>query len=243
MHYAKHLLAGCCLVTICLLLTGRSVLAQDAKSGLPDNGYKIGESADAKKQVTVNKNARKDVTKQQARLEDLQGNVTWRPDETASWQKARRKQHLGIGAQIWVTGVGHAELSFEDGSLLRLGNGAVVTLQTIARDAPDEVTRIKMSSGLATLLTGQGATGYDINTLFLNVKVAGVSRVRIGVADTVEVGVRHGLATVEGKQGKTLLHSGSFISVRSKEAPYDLRGLPRPDTWERWNDERDYRLH
>lgn len=244
MSYAKDLLAGCCLVTICLLLlTGQSVLAQDTKSKLPDNGYKIGESADAKKSVKASKNTIKNELQQMARFEDLQGNVTWRADETANWQKARRKQHMGIGAQIWVTGSGHAELRFQDGSMLRLGNGAVVTLQAVAREASDEVTRIKMSSGLATALTSQESSVFDINTLFLSVKVSGRSRVRIGVADTVEVGVRHGLATVEGKQGKTVLHAGSFISVRSKEAPYDVRGLPRPDAWEFWNDERDYRTH
>ena len=244
MSYPKDLLADCCLVTICLLLlTEQSVLAQDTKSGPSDNGYKIGESADLKKPVKASKNTLKNELQQMARFEDLQGNVTWRADETASWQKARRKQHPGIGAQVWVTGGGHAELRFQDGSLLRLGNGAVVTLQAIAREASDEVTRIKMSSGLATVITNQESSVYGINTLFIAVKVSGRSRVRIGVADTVEVGVRHGQAAVEGKQGKTVLHAGSFISVRSKEAPYDVRGLPRPDAWEFWNDERDYHTH
>ena len=238
--YTKKGFVCLCLVTTLLVPAGTSVWAQDNGNVASDPGYKVGESKRADKSKLKPRNLR------QARFEDLQGNVTWRTDERGDWQKARRKQHLEDGAQIWVTGIGHAELRFGDGSLLRIGNGAVVTLQTIAQPgptSPDALTRIKMSSGVLTALPSPEASTFQIDTLFLAVKAAARSRVRVGVTDIVEVGVSQGAATVEGKQGKTILHAGNFLALQSKDAPYDLHRLPRPDDWERWNEMRDHHLY
>ena len=57
-----------------------------------------------------------------ARFAYVQGNVTWRPDSAASWSKATNNLPLRQGAEIMVTEGGRAELQFDDGSALRLGD-------------------------------------------------------------------------------------------------------------------------
>jgi hypothetical protein len=177
-----------------------------------------------------------------ARFNYVSGKVTWRPDENASWSKATENLSLRPGAQIWVTEGGRAEVRFDDGSLLRLGNGAVITLQTLYRDEQGEFTQLKMSSGLVTLRLQQESSIYQVDTPLFTLRAAGPARVRLGVADTEEVGVRLGKATVEGSQGKTTLHAGDYLSLRDADASYSLKSLPAEDSWERWNDERDRAL-
>src|SRR5262249_11559699 len=94
-------------------------------------------------------------------------------------------------------------------------------------------------SGIATLRLKSERSIYQVDTPMISIEANEPARVRIGVADTIEVGVRLGRAVIEGGQGKTTLHAGDYLSLRDPDAPYDLRSLPRADSWERWNDERD----
>ena len=207
-------------------------------------GYRVGEkprSADQAAPTDVP--ATKPVPAiRQARIEYVSGKVTWRADENATWKKASRNEPLKQNAQIWVTEGGRAELRFEDGSLLRLGNDSIVTLQTLYRDDQGPFTEIKLVSGIATLEVRAEKSVYQVDAPFLTVKTSGPSGVRIGADDVIEVGVRRGHATIEGAQGKETLYSGDFVSLSSSKAPYTLRALPAPDSWDRWNDARDREL-
>jgi hypothetical protein len=231
------------LVGILCLVSGPS-LAQNG-GATSDQGYKVGEKSQpaqaTDKPATGDKQAAVE-TKRLARFDYVSGNVTWRADDGATWQKAKSNQPLHEGTQVWVTDGGRAEIRFDDGSLLRLGNGAVVTLQTVYGDTEGEFTQIKMVSGVLTLRPKQERAVFQVDTPFNTVKTSGPARVRIGVSDQVEVGVRLGKATIEGKPGKTVVHAGSYLVMRDAQAAYDMHNLPAEDSWERWNDERDHQL-
>ena len=62
---------------------------------------------------------------------------------------------------------GRAEIRFNDGSLLRLGNDAVVTLQTVYGDADGEFTQIKLVSGLISLRPKLERSVYQIICNFI----------------------------------------------------------------------------
>ena len=176
-----------------------------------------------------------------ARFSYVQGNITWRPSASADWSPASVNLPLRQGAQVWVTG-GRAEVQFDDGSLLRLGNGAVITLQTLYSDTDGEYTEIQMNEGLAALRLRHGDSIYQVDTPFASVKSAGPSKVRVGVGESVEVAVAGGSAAVEGSGQKTVLHSGDYLDLSDAEAAYQVAVLPDADSWDRWNDDRDRQL-
>ncbi len=177
-----------------------------------------------------------------ARFSYVQGNVTWRTSDGAAWSPATVNLPIRQGAQVWVTNGGRAEVQFDDGSLLRLGNGAVATLETLYSDGSGEFTEIQMNEGLSTLELRPSKSIYQVNTPLVSVKSEGPSKVRIGVDSDVEVAVRSGRAAVEGRGRKTVLESGSYLDLADAEAAFEPGGLPDPDSWDQWNDARDRQL-
>jgi hypothetical protein len=174
-----------------------------------------------------------------ARIAFVQGNVTWRTDDSTDWSAATVNLPLRQGAQIWVTDGGRAEIQFDDGSLLRLGTAAVVTLQTLYSDSDGEFTELKMTGGLASLRLRHDHAVYQVNTPLGSVKAAGPAALRIGIGNGLEVAVQSGKATLEGAQGRADLQSGDFLDLVDSNSPYTVRDIPRPDSWDRWNKERD----
>lgn len=227
------------LVGSLLLLAGVSLSVGSPARAQDSDSYRIGEHEATVPSRADTGNGQPSSAPRLARFDYVSGNITWRLDDRASWTKAAGNQSLRQGAQIWVSEGGRAEIRFDDGSLLRLGNGAVVTLQTLYRDDQGDFTLIKISSGLATLRLRREHSIYQVDTPVVSVKADGPARVRVGVADRVEVGVRLGHAVIDGKQGKITLDSGDFLALRDAETPYTRRTLPSEDSWECWNDERD----
>lgn len=225
--------------------TGRFIVAALAAAGLclahpvlaQDDGYHVGENHSAPPaRSTVSP------THRVARIEYLSGNVTWRPNEGARWTRAETNRGLNESAQLWVEDGGRAEVRFDDGSILRLGSNSVITLQTVFVDAQGEYTQIKMNSGIATLEPREERSVFEVNTPFLAVKTIGPSRIRIGVGDDVEVAVSRGRANLEGPQGKATLSAGDFVSLLNDDSAYAVKALPAPDSWERWNEDRDRKI-
>ena len=177
-----------------------------------------------------------------ARFASVRGNVTWRADEGLEWSQATTNLPLRQGAQIWVTDGGRAEVQFDDGSLLRLGSGALVTLKTLYSDQDGEFTQITVTEGLATLRARHERGVYRMDTPLVSVTARGPARVRLGVSDGVEVAVREGQASIEGGLGKATMQNGDYLDLRDANTPYDARRVPGEDNWDRWNDERDAAL-
>ena len=174
-----------------------------------------------------------------ARFLSIKGNVTWRADEGLEWSQATINLPLRQGSQIWVTDGGRAELQFDDGSILRLGNGALLTLKTLYSDDEGEFTQITLNEGLVTLRAKHDRSVYRFDTPTVSVTAHGPARLRLGVSEGVEIAVRQGQANIEGAQGKSTLEAGNYLDLPNAAAPYDPRRLPREDSWDRWNDVRD----
>jgi len=229
--------------SVCLI--GGAAQAQDSGAA-KDQGYKVGENKQANvvdDQLPLPQADKAASTGQRfMRFDYVSGNVTWRAAENGAWSKATVNVSLHEGSQIWAADGGRAEIRFNDGSLLRLGNNAVITLQTVFSDAQGEFTQIKMVSGLATMRLRREHSLYQVDAGGVSVKATGPAEVRIGMTKETEVGVRMGQATIEGKPGKTVLHAGNYVAVGSTDAPYSFTKLPAEDSWDRWNDERDRKI-
>jgi hypothetical protein len=174
-----------------------------------------------------------------ARVSFAEGNVSWRPDDSSSWSQATPNLPLQQGAQVWVTGRGRAEIQFDDGSNMRLGNDAVVTLQSLYSDSQGEFTELKLNDGTSSLHLKDKYSIYQVDTPFDSVKAAGPARLRVDVGSEVSVGVRTGSATVTASGGDTTLRSGDFVALRNAQDSVRVSSLPRDDAWDRFDDERD----
>jgi hypothetical protein len=173
-----------------------------------------------------------------ARFSYVSGNVTWRPDGDTDWTAGTVNTPMRQGAQVWVGDGGRAELQFDDGSVIRLGSGAVLSLETLFSDTQGEFTELKMTDGLASMDLRTDHSIYQIDTPHGSVKSVGPSRVRVGVDEDVEIGVREGSATLDGAQGKMDLHTGDYVDVRDDSTPYAIAVLPGEDSWDKFTDDR-----
>ncbi len=177
-----------------------------------------------------------------ARVSFVEGNVTWRPDDSSAWSPATINMPLQQGSEIWVNGGGRAEVQFDDGSDIRLGNNAVATLQSLYSDTQGEFTELKLNDGTSSLHLKDKYSIYQVDTPFESVKAAGPARLRVDVGSEVAVGVRTGSATISTSAGDTALRSGDFAVVRDAQDSPRIEGLPRADAWDRFDDDRDAEL-
>lgn len=177
-----------------------------------------------------------------ARFTYIKGNVSWRTSDKEGWASASVNLPLRQGAQIWVEGKGRAELQFDDGSLLRLGNSALITLQILYSDTEGTFTEIKQHEGLATLRLRHKLAVYQIDTPFASVKAAGPARIRTGVGQSVEIAIQQGDATIEGSMGSYRVRENDYLLLESGESKIEARRIPRADGWDQWNLERDEEL-
>jgi len=167
-----------------------------------------------------------------ARFSFLNGNVTWRASDDKDWSTAAQNTPMREGSQIWVSDGGRAEIQFDDGSALRLGSGAVVTLQTMYSDPKGEFTEIKMTDGLGSLDLRSNHSIYQVDTPHGTLKSTGPSMIRLGVDDDVEVGVREGTASFEGPQGKIDLKTGDYTDVTDDTTAFAVSAVPPTDSWD-----------
>ena len=174
-----------------------------------------------------------------ARLKLVTGAVTWRADSGLDWSDAAINMPLRQGAQVYAPPGARADVQFDDGSIMHLGGGALATLHNLYSDADGEFTQITLKEGLASFRLKNALSVYQVDTPLASIKSVGPARIRIGVHDVIEIGVKDGSATIEGQQDKATLTAVSFLSIRDTTSPYAVTKLPPDDTWEKWVSKRD----
>ena len=99
------------------------------------------------------------------------GQFSWRATDGDSWSAAAINLPMREAAQIWVTDGGRAEIQFDDGSYLRLGNGSIAVLKTLYSDQDGEFTEINLTEGLCTLNLRHLGSVYQVDTPFATYQV------------------------------------------------------------------------
>ena len=223
------------------LLTGVAIalfVAASAPKVFAQDGYKVGEAGSSPAPSAPAAPSPQTGTRM-ARIEFVSGSVTWRPDTTSDWKPARVLTALQPGAQIWATGSGKAELRFDDGAVVRIGQGATATVETLFSDAKGGFTRISVDNGSATLNARAGRGVYQLDLPLYAVAASGPVRLSIRTDRESRVIVRSGKAVVQSDKGKVQLSAGDTLSLASPDAAFVVRTAPASDSWDRWNDDRD----
>lgn len=174
-----------------------------------------------------------------ARVSFFDGEVSWRPGEDVSWSDTACNLPLRQGAQLWLNPGGRAEVQFDDGSMLRLGNDAIATLQTMYADSEGEFTEIRLNSGTASLRLTNSMSNYQVDTPIGSVTASGPARLRIDTTNGLRVVVRQGQAQVQGDAGQVTVVGGQYLSLNGPTSPYSVARAPGEDGWDRFCDQRD----
>ena len=173
------------------------------------------------------------------RFSIVQGPVSCRPTSKLKWSRAAINEPIRQGAQVFVPARSRAELFFDDGSVIRLGGGAFVTMQTLYSDDKGEFTEVKLNDGLASCRLKNKSSIYQVDTPFCSVKAAGPAKFRCGFRKDVEIADQDGNLTIEDPQDTENLAPGQFAVLRDPNSPIIVSTLPPDDSWEQWNHNRD----
>jgi hypothetical protein len=123
--------------------------------------------------------------------------------------------------------------------MVRIGQGATATLETLYNDASGGFTRISVDNGAAMLTARAGRGVYQLDLPLYSVAASGPVRLSIRTDRESRVIVRSGKAVVQSDKGKVQLSAGDTLSLASADAALVVRSAPASDSWDRWNDERD----
>jgi hypothetical protein len=178
-----------------------------------------------------------------ARLSYMAGTVTFQPQgEETDWVPADLNRALTSGDKLWVEQGGRTEIQTVN-SVVRLNGHTNFSFLTVDGDT----TQIQLSLGMMTVnLTGLGPTEtYEIDTpqVAFTLLRPGLYRVEVNEAgDTTVIRVRagDGEATADGKASP--VHTNQEAVVKGTPASYDMHGVPNPDEFDAWGNERDAKV-
>jgi hypothetical protein len=225
-----------CLLLLALLLSG--LLLPNLKAQAQDPNASTSQTTDPATQDGDDATPANVGPVRMVRFKLVTGAVTWRADSGIDWSPASINLPIRQGAQVYVPTGARAEVQFDDGSMMHLGGGALITFHNLYSDADGEFTQLTLKDGIVSFRLRNKFSVYQVDTPLASVKAVGPARIRIGVRDIVEVGVRYGSATVEGQQDKATIKAKGFLTIRDTTTPYTVTALPPDDTWEKWIDKR-----
>jgi hypothetical protein len=177
-----------------------------------------------------------------ARLNFIQGSVSFQPAGTSDWLDANPNRPLTTGDQLWADQDSRGELNL-GGSVLRISGQTAVSFLNLN----DQAVQIQVAQGSADLrvLHLEDNENYEIDTpnAAFSILRPGEYRVDVsqdGTSSVVSVDTGDGEATAGG-QAYNVARGQQYIFSGTDEISYDAEALPEPDDFQRWNLERDQR--
>jgi hypothetical protein len=177
-----------------------------------------------------------------ARLNYVQGSVSFRPGGVEEWAPATVNYPLTIGGDLWVDQGARAEL--------HIGSTAIrLTPQTSFSflNLDDRTVQIRLSQGslLVRLQRIAGGEIFEVATPNGAVTLARPGNYRVDVDSdrvTTTVTVRRGEGEIMSAGAVLPVRSGEAVFLVGGDAPtYDFRDPAPPDEWEAWGSARDAR--
>ncbi len=172
-----------------------------------------------------------------ARLSFIDGDVQIKPEDSPEWIPVSINMPLRGGDRIWVPGKGRAEVQLAGGPQVRLDERSFLDILNLERDS----AQLYLSAGRAYVNFSPDRSRFvQFDTPVSSVRAYDRAVFNVDVTNgETDISVYNGMVTVDSREGRTSIYSGSMISLGGDYA--DLVSLGRPDEWERWNMDRDRR--
>ena len=165
-----------------------------------------------------------------ALVASLQGDVQYRVNSSADWQKVQVDQALCAGEQVRVAGYSRAALVLNNDTLVRLDQHTTLTLTGLS-DNKDK-TWIDLLKGIGHFIS-RVKQKFEVSTPFVNAAVEGTEFV-VAVDDSQgAVSVFEGRVRVSNSQGELVLTNGQRAVAAKDQAP-ELKLLARPRDAVQW---------
>ena len=177
-----------------------------------------------------------------ARLNFIQGSVSFQPAGTSDWLDANPNRPLTTGDQLWADQHSRGELHL-GGSVLRISGQTAVSFLNLN----DQAVQIQVAQGSADLrvLHLEDNENYEIDTpnAAFSILRPGEYRVDVspdGTSSVVSVDNGDGEVTAGG-QAYNVARGQQYTLSGTDQVSYDAEALPEPDDFQRWNIQRDQR--
>ena len=171
-----------------------------------------------------------------ARLNFIQGSISFQPAGTSDWVDANPNRPLTTGDQLWADQDSRGELHM-GGSVLRIGGQTAVSFLNLT----DQAVQIQLAQGTADLrvLRLEDDESYEIDTpnLAFSILRPGEYRIEVnadGSSSVVSVVNGDGEVTAGG-QAYNVARGQQYSFSGTDEVSYGSEALPQPDDFQQWN--------
>jgi hypothetical protein len=172
-----------------------------------------------------------------ARIVLVDGDVMFRTPDDNEWLPVVMNTPLDEGDALWVSAGSKAEIQIADGSIIRVDGDSQLDLIAIE----ENFTHLHLASGRLYLRTALKTANNSLQIDADDTTVLPDARTRLRIdmlANRQEdVSIFKGSAYVEGNGNRTRVRAGEHIAL--EEGHSELLPLNQPDSWEKWNSERD----
>ncbi len=177
-----------------------------------------------------------------ARLSWFEGEVSFsRADEPDGWQFAAVNYPLTLGDRVWVGRDARAELQLLGATAWLAPESELSVL-----DLTHDVRHLSLPWGTATFrirdLDREEVFEVATPNVSVTFETPGVFRIDVDDEGNSRISVFHGRAYAAAAGGGVLLERGERMRVFGFDRPeYDIVGLGRSDSWDRWVEKRSRR--
>ena len=177
-----------------------------------------------------------------ARLNFIEGSVSFQPAGESEWLVANPNRPLTTGDQLWAERESRGELHL-GGAVLRLSSETAVSFLNLT----DQAVQIQVAQGSASLRVRhlEDNESYEIDTPNLALSILRPGKYRVDVSadgSSSTVYVEGGAAEVTaGGQAYNAGPGQQYTFSGTDQVSYDEQPLPQPDSFEEWAVERDRR--
>jgi hypothetical protein len=177
-----------------------------------------------------------------ARLNFIEGAVSFLPAGTSDWLTANPNRPLTTGDQLWADQGSRGELHL-GGAVLRVSSQTAISFLNLT----DQAVQIQVAQGSASLRVRhlEDNETYEIDTSNLAFSILRPGKYRVDVSadgNTGTVVVESGAGEVTaGGQAYNAGPGQEYTFSGTDQVSYDAQPLPQPDNFEEWSIERDRR--
>ncbi len=178
------------------------------------------------------------------RLSFVEGDVSVRRPDVQAWAEAPVNTPLQEGFKLATGESSFAEIQFENGGTIRLGELALLNLKRLEL-APDgaKINHVELRRGYATFhpLPSSSAESFEADTPYATLSAPGGARFRVDLDEGVErVEVSSGTVEVRSNLGSTTLAKDSVLILQpGSTEPFVVSQDISPDDWDQWVDDRE----
>ncbi len=180
------------------------------------------------------------------RLSFVEGNVTVQRPDIEDWAEAPTNTPIQEGFKLSTAESSFAEVEFENGSTVRLGQLSLLEFTQLALGSDgSKINCLTMQNGYATYHAApEGQDVYEVRTPNATLTPRGKARFRVDVDSSGErVEVFNGSLEAASSLGSWTLAKDSVLELSpGTDQPAQLSEGITEDDWDRWVEERESRV-